>query len=276
MHTCTHTYYVFPVVLTYPGIIIDGFGGLREARDASEEDLKLVCFVCSLKNTNLDLMEGTDFNKHVHKDHNPEHYLKYLIYLWRKPKADLTLQQSNVMQQVWPRLMSGSRREKRSVDWLPREACIRSLHNEQLEKATEQVNDASKYRAIAGRLRHCGARFRRQPKRPLKSSLLAHLHIWTLPHAYFYDCYTHIACVASVETNVKTLAHALETTHTEHQSAIENLAHALETTRTEHKSAIENLGALLPYSPPLSACRVASPLCAVSACVHHAGEGVIY
>jgi hypothetical protein len=221
-------------------------------------------------------MEGTDFNKHVHKDHNPEHYLKYLIYLWRKPKADLTLQQSNVMQQVWPLLMSGSRREKRSVDWLPREACIRSLHNEQLEKATEQVNDASKYRAIAGRLRHCGARFRRQPKRPLKSSLLAHLHIWTLPHAYFYDCYTHIACVASVETNVKTLAHALETTHTEHQSAIENLAHALETTRTEHKSAIENLGALLPYSPPLSACRVASPLCAVSACVHHAGEGVIY
>ena len=194
-------------------------------------------------------MEGTDFNKHVHKDHNPEHYLKYLIYLRRKPKADLTLQQSNVMQQVWPRLMSGSRREKRSVDWLPREACIRSLHNEQLEKATEQVNDASKYRAIAGRLRHCGARFRRQPKRPLKSSLLAHLHIWTLPHAYFYDCYTHIACVASVETNVKTLAHALETTHTEHQSAI------------------ENLGALLPCSPPLSACHVASPRCAVSACV---------
>ena len=133
-------------------------------------------------------MEGTDFNKHVHKDHNPEHYLKYLIYLRRKPKADLTLQQSNVMQQVWPLLMSGSRREKRSVDWLPREACIRSLHNEQLEKATEQVNDASKYRAIAGRLRHCGARLRRQPKRPLKSSLPAQLLISTSGLCHMLTC----------------------------------------------------------------------------------------
>jgi hypothetical protein len=153
MHTCTHTYYVFPVVLTYPGIIIDGFGGLREAREASEEDLNNVCFVCSLQKTNLDMIEGTDFKKHVHKDHNPEHYFKYLIYLWRAPKAELTLQQCTVKELVWPGSISCRRGGNRSVDWLPREVCMRTLYNEKIDKAAaEDINDASEYRAIAGKL----------------------------------------------------------------------------------------------------------------------------
>ena len=157
MHTCTHahihTYSVFPVVLSYQGIIIDGFGGLREARDASEEDLKTVCFVCSFQKTNLDMMEGTDFKKHVNKDHNPEHYFKYLIYLWRTPKAELTLQQCTVKELVWPGSISGRGGGKRSVDWLPREVCMRTLYNEKKDKAAENINiDASEYRAIAGKL----------------------------------------------------------------------------------------------------------------------------
>ena len=38
--------YVLIAIIT--GIVIDAFGGLRDERDAAEDDLKTNCFVCNL------------------------------------------------------------------------------------------------------------------------------------------------------------------------------------------------------------------------------------
>lgn len=91
--------YILLSIIT--GIIIDGFGGLREEREASEEDLRTVCFVCSLDKARLDL-EGIGFHNHIKDAHSPPAYFCFLLFLRYKKKAELSNQERYVKDRVWP------------------------------------------------------------------------------------------------------------------------------------------------------------------------------
>ena len=62
--------------------------GLRaapvEEKEADEEDLKTICFVCKVGRFTAD-QNGIGFDKQVKLEHNPKYYLFFLIYLQRKP-----------------------------------------------------------------------------------------------------------------------------------------------------------------------------------------------
>ena len=106
--------YILLAIIT--GIVIDAFGGLRDEKDAAEDDLKNVCFVCSLARFQID-QSGIGFEKHVRTEHNPRWYLFFLIYLSRKPEALLSGPEKVVKAKAWP--ASGAP----SYEWIPRECC---------------------------------------------------------------------------------------------------------------------------------------------------------
>jgi len=103
--------YILLAIIT--GIVIDAFGGMREAKEAAEDNLKAVCYVCNLEKYALD--QGPGFEKHVKTEHNPRWYLFFLIYIDNKRDAQLTGQEKYVKSKVWP--ASGAPRG----DWIPRE-----------------------------------------------------------------------------------------------------------------------------------------------------------
>ena len=111
--------YILLAIIT--GIVIDGFSGLKEEREASENDLKSVCFVCSMSRFKLD-MEGIGFDLHIKEEHNPKWYLFFLLRLKRKRLSSLTGQEKYVKNRVWP---PGD--EPCTYDWLPRDVTVSML-----------------------------------------------------------------------------------------------------------------------------------------------------
>ncbi len=105
--------YILVAIIT--GIVIDGFGALKEAKEEMEDDLKSVCFVCDLGRFKLD-NSGIGFDKHIRTEHNPRWYLSYLIHLQRLPYINLSEQQRYIYDMVWPK-----KNQKRSFAWMPRE-----------------------------------------------------------------------------------------------------------------------------------------------------------
>jgi hypothetical protein len=66
------------------GIIIDTFAALRDEQMELREDTENVCFICSHHRDDFERI-GVDFREHTEKHHNMWNYLKYLIYIKRKP-----------------------------------------------------------------------------------------------------------------------------------------------------------------------------------------------
>ena len=91
--------YILLAIIT--GIVIDAFGALKEQKEADEDDLKSICFVCNIDRFTAD-QKGIGFDKHVKQEHFPKWYLFFLIYLQRKPKSKLTGQENYVKDLVWP------------------------------------------------------------------------------------------------------------------------------------------------------------------------------
>lgn len=127
--------YVLLAIIT--GIVIDAFGGLRDEKDAAEQDLRAVCFVCNLPRFNID-QGGIGFDKHVKTEHNPHWYLFFLIYLRRRSPGQLSTQEKYVLHKVWP--ASGNPQ----YDWIPRERCFSIQSGEEgdnaMAKLEHQVN----------------------------------------------------------------------------------------------------------------------------------------
>jgi hypothetical protein len=103
--------YILLAIIT--GIVIDAFGGMREAKEAAEANLKAVCYVCNLEKFALD--QGPGFERHVKTEHNPRWYLFFLIYIDNKRDAQLTGQEKYVKSKVWPQFGAPS------GSWIPRE-----------------------------------------------------------------------------------------------------------------------------------------------------------
>jgi len=118
--------YILLSIIT--GIVIDGFSGLKEEREASENDLKSVCFVCSLTRFKID-MDGIGFDLHVKEEHNPKWYLFFLLRLKRRRVAALTGQEKYVKDKMWPPGDGPC-----TYDWLPRDMAVSMLFEQQTEE----------------------------------------------------------------------------------------------------------------------------------------------
>mmetsp|Transcript_29083 Transcript_29083/g.65863 ORF Transcript_29083/g.65863 Transcript_29083/m.65863 type:complete len:241 (+) Transcript_29083:2-724(+) len=77
------------MVAIITGIIIDTFADKRSEKNDIEEDIKNVCFICSL-NRDLFDRKRIPFNDHVNNDHNVWNYVYYRMYLEDKPSSELT------------------------------------------------------------------------------------------------------------------------------------------------------------------------------------------
>ncbi|KAJ1490157.1 hypothetical protein T484DRAFT_1778032, partial [Baffinella frigidus] len=80
--------YILIAIIT--GIVIDAFSGLRDEKEAADQDLQTKCFVCNLDRFTLD-QKGQGFDKHIQTEHNPRWYLFFLLHLYNaRPRSKLT------------------------------------------------------------------------------------------------------------------------------------------------------------------------------------------
>jgi len=71
------------------GIIIDTFGDLRGQRDKKSDDMKNVCFICSIDRGTFD-RNGTAFEIHTSLEHGIWNYLYYIVYIKTKDESEYT------------------------------------------------------------------------------------------------------------------------------------------------------------------------------------------
>ena len=81
--------------------MIDAFGGLRDKVEADQEALRAKCFVCSLDRTKLD-HSGIGFDRHINGEHNPMHYLYFLLRIKQAAAGELSAQETYVLKEAWP------------------------------------------------------------------------------------------------------------------------------------------------------------------------------
>jgi len=81
------------------GIIIDTFATLREMTAAKIDDMRNMCFICSIDRYTLD-KNGTPFDIHIKKEHNMWKYLNYLVYLKTKDETEYTGLESYVANMI--------------------------------------------------------------------------------------------------------------------------------------------------------------------------------
>jgi len=122
--------YILLAIIT--GIVIDAFGALKEQKEADEDDLKSICFVCNIDRFTAD-QSGIGFDKHVKLEHSPKSYLFFLIYLQRKPPISMTGQEHYVLDKVWPE--AGAK----SFRWLPREETFTIHKGEEVDETLVEV-----------------------------------------------------------------------------------------------------------------------------------------
>jgi len=122
--------YILLAIIT--GIVIDAFGALKEQKEADEDDLKSVCFVCNIDRFTAD-QSGIGFDKHVKFEHSPKCYLFFLIYLQRKAPTSMTGQERYVYARVWPE--AGAK----DFRWLPREETFTIHKGEEVDETLLEV-----------------------------------------------------------------------------------------------------------------------------------------
>ncbi|KAI8924374.1 hypothetical protein BC831DRAFT_465922 [Entophlyctis helioformis] len=77
------------------GIIFDTFGQLRDERLTITEDMKNVCFICSIHASEFQ-RHAAGFEAHIKTDHNVFHYLFFFVHLQVKDVTEYTAQESYV------------------------------------------------------------------------------------------------------------------------------------------------------------------------------------
>ncbi|KAJ1476068.1 hypothetical protein T484DRAFT_1826158 [Baffinella frigidus] len=178
--------------LIYCRGVIDAFGGLRDKLDADQDALKTNCFVCHLDRTSLD-NSGPGFDKHVLKEHNPEHYFLFLLRLKQhvlkehnpehfflfllrlthvgsRARASLSGQELYILHHVWPDEAGRSV----SVEWLPRETThsLAEMLKEQQEGEAEDQSVTQRIFALEQKM-HEGFAEQRSVMTRLEELLLA-------------------------------------------------------------------------------------------------------
>mmetsp|Transcript_10620 Transcript_10620/g.13902 ORF Transcript_10620/g.13902 Transcript_10620/m.13902 type:complete len:330 (+) Transcript_10620:253-1242(+) len=94
------------------GLLVDGFGSLREEDNERRDILENSCFVCGFTRTGYDDIpnfRGPNFDYHLTDEHNYWSYVHYYVYLKRKNKTEF----NGVDTFVWAMLQEGN------LGWIP-------------------------------------------------------------------------------------------------------------------------------------------------------------
>jgi hypothetical protein len=94
------------------GLMVDGFGALREEDNERKDILENSCFVCGFTRESYDDLpnfQGPNFDFHMTEEHNYWSYVEFYVYLKRKNKADLT----GVESHAWAMILQGN------LAWIP-------------------------------------------------------------------------------------------------------------------------------------------------------------
>jgi len=94
------------------GLMVDGFGSLREEDNARRDILDNSCFVCGLLRSTYDdtpNFQGPSFDRHKDTDHDFWAYVNFYVYLKRKDPSDY----SGVETYVWGQISEDS------IEWIP-------------------------------------------------------------------------------------------------------------------------------------------------------------
>nr|KAJ3422770.1 hypothetical protein HK105_006449 [Polyrhizophydium stewartii] len=87
------------LTLAIGSIIFDTFGQLRDRRLAITNDMKNVCFICSIHASEFQRF-GRGFEDHIANDHNLWHYLFFFVHLKLKDITEYTAQESYVAEML--------------------------------------------------------------------------------------------------------------------------------------------------------------------------------
>ena len=72
------------------GIIIDTFGALKDDMLEKKSFLEDYCFICGIDSEKLDKYTQYGKYSHIKKNHYMWNYVFYKVFLFFKPKADLS------------------------------------------------------------------------------------------------------------------------------------------------------------------------------------------
>ena len=72
------------------GIIVDGFGNLRDEKTEVDTAMKTECFICGIKSAEFDRKGSGGWDQHKTKEHHIWDYLYYFIYLDEKAVTEYT------------------------------------------------------------------------------------------------------------------------------------------------------------------------------------------
>ena len=111
------------------GIIIDTFSEMRGESDAIRADMENVCFVCNIKRDEFET-SFVSYSNHVEKEHRPEDYLFFRIYLDEKDPNEYTGQEQWVHKCI----------EAKSISFFPpQEGDVPPLEEEEAATTSAQL-----------------------------------------------------------------------------------------------------------------------------------------
>jgi hypothetical protein len=140
-------YTIIPLVLLsiISGIIIDGFGELRDEMNEAKEYREATSVVCGVSRLTMEQFAPGSFDKHVQSAQNPYHYICLLLHLeFQDPSMD-TWQEAFVRSQV----------RDRQTDFLPKGAalCLTHMEKDDRDKGNEMETTVTLLKALNIRVR---------------------------------------------------------------------------------------------------------------------------
>jgi len=120
------------------GLMVDGFGALREEDNNRQDILENTCFVCGYSRSQYDDIpnfRGPSFDVHKSIDHDFWTYVYYYVYLKRKHKTEY----SGVESYVWSQI-----NENNNLIWIPtRNSAALQNNNNKLMSSTSTLSKSS-------------------------------------------------------------------------------------------------------------------------------------
>jgi len=114
------------------GQIVDAFSQLREEEEERQTDSELRCLVCSMERFVLDDVEHDGFQVHREKDHNPLHFLFFVVYLQHRDPEEYTGMEAYSDENI----------KVQDNQWMPVLRCVKKNKEESLEiKTAEAVGE---------------------------------------------------------------------------------------------------------------------------------------
>jgi len=140
-------YTIIPLVLLsiISGIIIDGFGELRDEMNEAKEYREATSVVCGVSRLTMEQFAPGSFDKHVQTQQNPYHYICLLLHLELQDPSMDTWQETFVRSQV----------RDQQTDFLPKGAalCLASKEKDERDKGNELETTLALMKALNVRVR---------------------------------------------------------------------------------------------------------------------------